>query len=95
MHQMRHRQPPRGFTILESLTMLVILAMFTMVSIAVLRKGLTPPPGDADEEWLKKGGDAAVLTTAPLPDGALPVVEEQPGFGGSFEKSGKSADPDQ
>lgn len=59
-------QSKRGFTFAESLLMLFILTLFSMVSIAVYNKGISKPQGAQDSEWQKKGGDASMTATAPL-----------------------------
>lgn len=68
-----------GFTILESLIMLVILTVFSMVTFAVFRKGITRSPDADDPEWKKKGGDASMAVISGAPD---PLTPEQSGLGG-------------
>jgi hypothetical protein len=62
-----HSSPTyRAFTILESLIMLALIAVFSMVTIAVIKTGVTSRPGSNDAEWKKKGGDASASTVPPL-----------------------------
>ncbi len=46
--------------------MLALLALFSMVTIAVINTGVTSRPGSDDTEWKKKGGDASMSTVPPI-----------------------------
>jgi hypothetical protein len=63
------RHLTRGFTIVESLLMLVLLTMLTMVSVALWIKKPAQSTDD-DLRWSAEGGDATKLTPA------LPVAED-------------------
>ena len=45
--------------------MLGLMAVFTMMTVAVFNKGVTGPPESDDSEWSKKGGDQSMATMSP------------------------------
>lgn len=77
----KHR---KGFSILESLLMLVLLVIFSFVTIGVFRKGISKSVEAEDPAWLSKGGDESMKTVNLIPaiDSAPPAQREQPGLGG-------------
>lgn len=57
----------RGFTLLESLFMMVALGVFAMLSISLYLHEPEVDSGDEQKHWVEKGGDAAVPPAAWTP----------------------------
>lgn len=74
-----------GFTVIESLIMLVLLFVFSMLLCGAYLKGVAEDRGEADQEWQERGGDEAVervsggtsMTARALPRD-LPGLERDP-----------------
>lgn len=65
--------------------MLIMLTAFSMVTIAVVKNGMTVrPDGGNDSEWIKKGGDSTMSTALPLSGSSLlpASIGEETGLGG-------------